>query len=661
MPKQSQLNNNVRRGHPLVMVIITIVALISTSTPISVPAISQWGHNRMINSEDYKKKFGYWETVELPEEFRLNTIHAAALPTGRILLVAGSGNVRTNFDAYHDNGDIKVLKSVVFDPISKSVKNIPTPADFFCSGHALLQSGSLLIAGGTSGYERLDGITNPAGVMTLHNEDPDSEPKLFKKGTVFKSKDGKRYRSVQDVTLKPADKIDHGEGNVMIHASSARVFVESVDAGSQYVTSANQQYAIEGLSGSDVQNIYGQGGPMTFDKQDFRGDNVSYEFDPGKEEYVETGKLNESRWYPTLPVMQDGTVLAVSGLDNTGQITTTTERYNPATKQWTWGKDHAFPSYPALFRTNHPDILFFSGSSAGYGPADKGREPGFWNTATDEFKPVKGLRYTDILETSASVVLPPTKGSNDGSQSNRVMLAGGGGIGESPLVTSRTDIIDLMALNPRYTPGPDLPVPLRYLNLTVTPWDEVFATGGTADYRSKGNSYSFSSFSINPTTNSISQMAEAAVGRGYHSGSLLLRDGRIMTFGNDPLFSDKADTTSGKFEQRLEIYTPPQFFTGRAPVLDGAELLQAKRGQTLNFSSIDAGFIHTARLIPPSSATHVTNIEQRSIAAVVTAKGNSLDIALPTDDKLLPNGWYMLFAVDSDGRPSVAKMVEIIN
>lgn len=651
--------NVARRGRPFFLLMGTLIALLVASTPMSVPAVAEWQHNSKINSTEYKQQYGSWEVVTLPEEFRLNTIHAAALPTGKVLLVAGSGNVRDNFKAFDESSTIKVLKTALLDPETMQVKNIDTPSDLFCSGHAMLHSGNLLIAGGTSGYELLDGqVTKPAGAMLLHNENPDDEPRTIKKGTRLTDETGKSYVTMQTVVLQPATKTGEGLATKVTH-SSTKVFVEAVKADRSFITNDNRKYTLDGLDEEASNDIYGQGGPMTLNKQDYRGDDDSYEFDYVKEEYVRTGDLNESRWYPSLPVLTNGNVLAVSGLDNTGQITTTTEQYDPATKEWTFGPDQEFPTYPALFRTQDPNVLFYSGSSAGYGPGDKGRVPGFWNYQTDTFNPVPGLRDPNITETSASVVLPPAKGSNDGSQSSRIMIAGGGGIGESPLSTARTDIIDLAQANPHYKPGPDLPAKLRYVNMTVMPNDTVFASGGTTDYRAKGNSYSYKAVSINPTDNSVLPLADELIGRSYHSGSLLLRDGRVLVFGNDPLYTDKANTTPGKFEQRLEIFTPPEHFRTGQPQLKGADNQAVQRGQTLTFTSQDAASLRTARLLPPSTTTHVTNLEQRSIGAVLSTDGNKVNIKLPEDENVLTNGWYMLFVTNADGAASRALMVEV--
>jgi hypothetical protein len=661
---KSRAIQTARRGRPLVLLLSTAVALAFASSPMSGPAVAEWHHNSKVNSPEYIKQYGRWDVVNLPEEFKLNAIHAALLPTGKVLLVAGTGNNRDNFNKFHDDGVLKVLKTVVYDPDTNGVKSVPTPADFFCGGHAFLHSGNLLVAGGTSGYELLEGaVKKPAGQMVIHNEDPDSPAKTFKKGTVFVNKEsGNKYVSTQDVTLKPAGKMDEGNGHVMIMHSSAKVFVEATAEDPGYVTDKNEQYAIEGLPAGEVQNIYGQGGPMTLKKQDFRGDNKSYEFNPFTEEYVKTDDLNESRWYPSMPVLTNGDVLAVSGLDNAGIITETTEKYDPQTKHWSWGPNHAFPTYPALFRTNNPDVLFFTGSSAGYGPADKGRDPGFWNVKDNSFRPVGGMTDMAALETSASVILPPKKGSNDGSQSQKIMVAGGGGIGESAIVTNRTAIIDLADSNPAYTIGPPLPAAVRYVNMTVTPWDEVFAAGGSSDYRGKENSYSYKSYSLNPTTNQIKPMADEVVARSYHSGSLLLPDGRILFYGNDPLYSDDKNTIPGTFEKRLEIFTPPEIYDAKRPSLGSTSKSQeVHRGDRLIYASDDAAAIKTARLIPPSSSTHVTNIEQRSVEAVVSQSDGDVSIALPNDQNLLPNGWYMLFVTNAKGTPSKAHMLHFVD
>jgi hypothetical protein len=101
--------------------------------------------------------------------------------------------------------------------------------------------------------------------------------------------------------------------------------------------------------------------------------------------------MHYARWYPTLAEMGNGMVMTMSGLNGQGQVTVNSEMFNPATRTWAKGPVHGFPTYPATFLTQD-GRLFFTGSSAGYGPATPAwRTPGFWNTKTDGFQPVPGI------------------------------------------------------------------------------------------------------------------------------------------------------------------------------------------------------------------------------------------------------------------------------
>lgn len=639
----------------------TTMAVVGAMLPTALPAWASYQHDQLVNSAEYKQTHGHWQVVNLPSELNSNAMHLALLPTGKVLMVAGSGNNQDNFNAFQA-GKIDVLKTVVLDPVTLEAKLVPTPADLFCAGHATLAKGNLLVAGGTSGYELLDGkVTKPAGPMLIHNENPDDKPRVIKKGTKFTSKTGKVYVSVQEVTIQPAEKIDYGEGKVKITHSTQTVFVEAEQVDNSYLTKDLEQYEIEGLTGADAENIYGQGGPMTLEKQDFRGIDDSYEFNPWTEQYERVGSMQYARWYPTLaqlpPAQTGSSILAVSGLDNTGEIIQgLNEVYNPQTKTWSAGPEQYFPTYPALVLMGSGE-LFYSGSNAGYGPEDKGREPGIWDIPTNTFRKVPGLRQQNMLETSATVLLPPTKGQNE-VQSQRVMVLGGGEIGDKDGSTSRTDIIDLTWPEPRFVPGPDLPAATRYPIVVNLPNDEVLVTGGSEKYRGRGNSDHHHARLYDPTTNSFKVVADEVVGRNYHSGGLLLPDGRVLVFGSDPLFADKDNTQPGTFEHRLEIFSPPYLFQGKRPSLDEGPT-ELKLGGKATFKSGDADRIQTARLIPPSSTTHVTNVEQRSIAMTVTHRQGAVELGIPENPNLLLPGWYMLFVADESGTPSAARWVQV--
>lgn len=636
-----------RRGR-IIMIILVPTVLIAVNVPPAIGFVAEMRHQQLINSPEYKAEFGRWDVVELPEDLQVNAIHAALLPTGKVLIIAGSGNDRAQFDA-------GTFRSLLYDPATGSARLVMTPADMFCAGHAFLPDGNLLVAGGTQRYEVLDGdVTRAGGAMRVKNEFPDGG-RDFPEGTEFVAPDGKAYRATNAFSLPPAEKLVARDGSATVTASETVVWVESEVEGAAGVTADQAQYAITGLEGADAENYYGLAEDMDLEKQDYQGIADSFEFDPIAEEYVRVGDMAHKRWYPSLTPLSDGTVLSVSGLDGTGEILPgQNEVYDPATKAWTERPDlfRYFPTYPALFQTARPGELFFTGSSTGYGPAEEGRTPGFWRLEDNSFEPVPGLRDPDMMETSGSVWAGPV-------QDQRMLVVGGGGVGESPLSTTRTDVIDLDAEQPAYTPGPDLPEPTRYPNVVTLPTDEILIAGGSRDYRGKGQSHIFEASLYTPSSNTLRPAAESSVGRDYHSAGVLLPNGQVLVMGGDALFSDVLNTRDADFEHRLEIYTPPYLFGGDRPEVTDAPAT-VELGGTMTVATPDAQRIDRARLIRPSAATHVTDLEQRTVALEMEKRPDgTLGLALPGEATLVPPGYYMLFLVDDQGTPSVARWVQV--
>lgn len=631
-----------------------VVVLAGLNAPAALSFAEDQYHAYKIAQPKYQAEYGSWQRVDIPKEYRTNAIHAALLHTGKVLIVAGSGNDEKNFDA-------GTFDTVLWDPAENVFQKIPTPEDFFCGGHAQLPDGRLLIAGGTARYEVLDDkVQRAGGGMRVKNENPDKPLKL-KKGTVFRSPSGVEYAAKFDVTVPKAKRefeVDYFKSGQMkpwktkVTAAEQRVFVEALNDGPDAVATDAAQYEIVGLKGKAADNSYGLAEKITMDKQDFQGIRAAYEFDPTAEKYIPVDPMKEARWYPTLVGLEDGRVLAASGLDDVGAILPgDNEIYDPKTKKWAKGPFHYFPTYPALFLTKGGK-LFYPGANAGYGPADKGREPGIWDLKKNTFTKVPGLTDTDELETAASLLLPPV-------QDQKVMVLGGGGVGESKKSTARTAVIDLKQASPAFTAGPDLPQGTRYLNSVIMPDDTVFTSGGSEDYRGRGNSNILKAQSYDPKSNTFKEAAEPTVGRNYHSEALLLPDGRVATFGSDSLYGDKDNTKLGKFEQRMEVYTPPALHRGkdRRPVIgDGPETVE--RGATVTFETADADRIATARLLRPSAVTHTTDVEQRSIELGLKKGSGAVSVSVPDDATLVPPGWYMLFVTDTDGIPSEAKWVK---
>jgi hypothetical protein len=101
---------------------------------------------------------GQWST--LPNLAPINPIHAALLPNGKVLIVAGSGNCPPSQSGCPagapygpSDGSGSGSGAALFNPVMDSFIRISLPWDSFCSGMVLLPDGSALTVGGTLQYD----------------------------------------------------------------------------------------------------------------------------------------------------------------------------------------------------------------------------------------------------------------------------------------------------------------------------------------------------------------------------------------------------------------------------------------------------------------------------------------------------------------------------
>ena len=647
-PFQVETKRKKRRGRRLLGVLVGVLVfcgVLAANVPTVGATVTGWVHHYQITQKAYEQKYGLWTKLNIPVKFRVNGIHSTLLYNGDVLIMAGSGNNQAYFNA-------GTFKTLLLNPVTMQEKLIPTPWDLFCAGHIELPDGNILLAGGTARYENLN-PTNAGGSMTIVNNDV-TQPWTLPKGTIFTAPNGAQFKSAFALTIpKATQKIDPATGQAVVTASQQNVWVDAVKKGKGSQENSGKQYQIQGLLGPQANTeLYGVGTAMTLQKQNFFGTNDAYIYNVKEEKFVKVNSMNYARWYPTLAEMGNGMDMAMSGLNNVGQITMNSESFNPSTNTWTVGPSRGFPTYPATFLTESGQ-LFFTGSNSGYGPATAAwRTPGFWNVNTNVFTPVPGIPDPEDLETSASVLLPP-------AQKQTFMVLGGGGVGQSNLSTARTALIDTSAPNPHWVQGPNLAEPTRYPITVLLPNDEVLVTGGSKYYRGMHGSDNRDTRIYNVATNSFSWAANSITGRDYHSGGILLPNGSVLTLGGNPLFGNKQDTEPQTFNQEIDVYYPPYMFQGGRPSIESApKVMDPSRSYLVKVN--DPASIQYLRLMRPDNPTHVTDVNARSIAVSFTQAGNGyLRITIPSNSNVIPPSYYMLFAVNGKGVPSAGYWIQV--
>jgi Domain of unknown function (DUF1929) len=633
-----------RRPLRILLAVFAAAGILAANIPTVGAAAARWYHDYQITRPAYEAKYGLWVKLNIPAKFRVNGIHSTLLHNGDVLIMAGSGNNQAFFNA-------GTFKTLLLNPVTMKEKLIHTPWDLFCAGHIELPDGNILIAGGTARYENLD-PKYAAGAMTIMNTNT-AHPWTLPKGTIFTAPDGARFATAFTTTVPKAKSYWNKNGEKALVNGQQDIWVDAVAKGRGSLVPDAEQYKVQGLVGEEAnRQLYGVGTPMTLQKQNFEGTSDAYIYNVAQERFVKVNSMNYARWYPTLAEMGNGMVMAMSGLNQVGQITMNSEMYNPASGKWTVGPYRGFPTYPATFLTENGQ-LFFTGSNAGYGPSTAAwRTPGFWNVKTGRFKPVPGIPVPQDLETSASVLLPP-------AQKQTFMVMGGGGVGQSNASTARTALIDTDAPSPHWVRGPNLAQPTRYPIAVLLPDDDVLVTGGSKYYRGMHNSDNRDTRIYNVATSTFSVMASAITGRDYHSGGILLPNGSVLTLGGNPLYGNAQDTAPQTFNQEIDVYYPPYFFQGTRPkIIAAPRVMRLSHNYLIRVS--DPASIQYLRLMRPDNPTHVTDVNQRSIAVNFTRTGSGeLWIKLPANPNLVPPSYYMLFAVNSRGLPSAGYWVRV--
>lgn len=643
--------NLLKRWWRVPIIMIALGIAIAITAPPATMLVKNIRHERLINSPEYQAEYGRWDVVTLDGPDRINAIHATMLPTGKVLLIAGSGNDVKMFKA-------GTYKTLVYDPAAGTVKHVKTPADMFCAGHAHLSTGNILVAGGNQGYETLGvKMTNAGGPMTVVNENPDTGYTI-PKGTVFTSKvNGNRYRSDSEITLPAASK---DPSYYTVTPVERRVYVSAEKEGADGVITTNHAFDVALKDGPD-NNLHAWAPRLTMEKKEYQGLPDAFEFNPITEEYERVDTMQYGRWYPTLTTLPDGDVMAISGLDGAGAILEgEIETYNPLTKEWTERPEFKryFPTYPAIFSTLQENRLFFAGPTTGWGPASKARQPGFWNLDDNTFQGVQGLRDPDLLETGSAGWLGPV---ND----QKLVVVGGGGVGDSLRTTNRIDVIDLKSPKPHFQPLAELKDETRYPNLVSLPSGDLLITNGSEKYRGMFNSNLHRAYILGQD-GQLRDLAEPKVGRNYHSTAMLLPSGQILTTGSDPLFSDAKNQKPGKFDQRFEIFTPPELIRAQQQNLQRPVIENGPKALTLGTQGVFTlkqqaapTKVTSVRMMVPASVTHITDTNQRTIDVPFTQQGDRITVTLPTDKTLMPEGHYMVFLNDDQGQYNDAHWVRV--
>lgn len=378
------------------------------------------------------------------------------------------------------------------------------------------------------------------------------------------------------------------------------------------------------------------GGTLAYDP--FHGYAKTAAYDPSTGQFTDLESMAHGRWYPTVTTLGDGTVMAFSGLNESGPTNTAVEIYTVGSG---WSQEYPSgwtpPLYPRLHLLPNGNV-FYSGPTNG---------SMLFDSTTHNWSYVAPTNYSSGRTYGSAVLLGLTPANG---YDPRVMIFGG-----SNPATATTEIIDLAAGTPTWQWGPPMSQPRIEMNAVLLPTGKVLALGGSSSDED-ATTASLNADLFDADGGSMTAAGQNAFPRLYHSVAILLPDARVWVAGGNP--------TRGTYEPHMEIYSPAYLFAADGslaprPNVTAVSSAVIGYGNTFQVQTPDATSITSAVLMRAGAVTHAFDMDQRLVGMSFAAGNGVLSITAPPNGNIAPPGYYMLFLLNAAGVPSVGTFVQI--
>ncbi len=242
------------------------------------------------------------------------------------------------------------------------------------------------------------------------------------------------------------------------------------------------------------------------------------------------------------------------------------------------------------------------------------------------------------------------------------ILMTGGTPRETTIGSLKTAVlIDINAANPVVTTLPDMNYTRTYQTSILLPNGEVMVMGGNGTGVEFNDEQSRLIPEIyDPISNTWRVVASMSVPRNYHSTGTLLQDGRVLIAGGGLCGTCAANHQDG------QVYTPTYLYKSDGTPADRPVINTTPVSITYNqsfdvtLSGGGASSISTFYLIKLSANTHAMNTDVRRLSVPFSKTAtNTYRLTSHSNTNVLTPGYYYLFALNTEGVPSIAKTLQI--
>ncbi|MGY6162423.1 RICIN domain-containing protein [Paraburkholderia strydomiana] len=239
----------------------------------------------------------------------------------------------------------------------------------------------------------------------------------------------------------------------------------------------------------------------------------------------------------------------------------------------------------------------------------------------------------------------------------KILAVGGAPSYEQSNATSNATLIDISTGTAVATALPPMSYTRAFSSSVVLPNGQVVVVGGQAFAQPFSDDTAVLTPELwDPTTKVFSQLAPQAVPRTYHSVALLLADGRVLSGGGGLCGGCATNHTD------IEILTPPYLLNADGSAATRPTLSNVPADAQLGTSiAVKASSgVKAFALMRLSSNTHAVNNEQRRVPLSFTVgTAGEFILKIPADPGVVVPGYYMLFALNTNGVPSVSRTLRL--
>lgn len=385
--------------------------------------------------------------------------------------------------------------------------------------------------------------------------------------------------------------------------------------------------------------------------RDFAGALTAGIYDSVTNSWTALPDMNAGRWYPSSTALANGDTLVLAGTKlDYGDINQLPQVWQINTGTWRNLSSATLGGYPAWADYYPFAYVAPNGKVFVAGPQKTARYLDTTGTGS----------WTDVANSSLCY---RDYGSSVMYNDSKVLIVGGNPRDDCdpsvtpPINPSETaEVINLNDSIPAWRSVASMSVGRRHLNTTILPDGKVLVTGGSSKPSHDDPTGAVLYPELwDPNTETWTPVAAHTRYRGYHSNALLLPDGRVLVAGGG-----HPDPDGGTAEKNGEIYSPPYLFKGARPTITSAPTTVAY-GNAFFVQTPDGASVTSVSWIRLPSVTHAFNQNQRINRLTFQQAPGGLNVTAPANASLCPPGHYMLFILNGNGVPSVAKVVQVGN